>query len=69
MPQRGDELLRSRRTKLERLVAPVFIQSDQYGTRASSAVQLHQDGHIEMAEQNWRPDGQPDGPIRYSQAS
>ncbi len=54
--------------ELERLVAPVFIQSDQYGTRASSAVQLHQDGHIEMAEQNWRPDGQPDGPPRYSQA-
>ena len=54
--------------ELERLVAPVFIQSDQYGTRASSAVQLHDDGHIEMAEQSWQPNGQPDGPVRYSQA-
>jgi len=53
---------------LERLVAPVFIQSEQYGTRASSAVQLHQDGSIEMAEQNWHPNGHPDGPPRYSRS-
>lgn len=51
---------------LERLVAPVFIQSDLYGTRASSAVRLHADGQVEMAEQNWRPDGQPDGAARFS---
>ena len=51
---------------LERLVAPVFIQSPEYGTRASSAVKLHAHGEPEMAEQGWRPDGEPDGPPRYS---
>jgi uncharacterized protein with NRDE domain len=55
-------------TELERLVAPVFIQSEQYGTRASSAVRLFADGRVEMAEQNWRPSGQPEGPVRFSTA-
>lgn len=43
--------------ELERLVAPVFIQSLQYGTRASSAVIVHADGTARMREQCWNPDG------------
>ena len=46
---------------LERLVAPIFIPSEVYGTRASSAVRLGSEGVPEMVEQRWRPDGSPDG--------
>ncbi|MCU5787270.1 NRDE family protein [Alloalcanivorax marinus] len=56
-------------TELERLVAPVFIQSERYGTRASSAVTVPARGEPAMAEQSWRPDGEPDGPPRYSSQS
>ena len=46
---------------LERLVAPIFIQSQQYGTRASSAVLLPREGAPMMREQCWRADGEADG--------
>ncbi|MCG8393149.1 MAG: NRDE family protein [Pseudomonadales bacterium] len=52
--------------ELERLVAPVFIQSDTYGTRASSAVILDRELGPMMLEQCWRPDGQPDGNLHAS---
>ncbi|MGB2247395.1 MAG: NRDE family protein [Alcanivorax sediminis] len=42
---------------LERLVAPVFIESPTYGTRASSAVILDRDNGPQMLEQCWQPDG------------
>lgn len=48
---------------LERLVAPVFIQSPTYGTRASSAVILDRSNGPAMLEQGWQPDGQTAGPI------
>ncbi|ARB44366.1 NRDE family protein [Alloalcanivorax xenomutans] len=47
--------------ELERLVAPIFIQSQQYGTRASSAVLLPREGAPMMREQCWRADGEADG--------
>lgn len=46
---------------LERLVAPVFIQSETYGTRASSAVILDRDLGPQMLEQVWQPDGHAAG--------
>ena len=52
--------------ELERLVAPVFIQSPAYGTRASSAVVLNQQGSPHMLEQVWQPDGTPAGPATSS---
>lgn len=45
--------------ELERLVAPIFIQSEEYGTRASSAVLLPHSGTPELAEQRWGRDGKP----------
>lgn len=52
--------------ELERLVAPIFIRSPEYGTRASSAVILFAEGEPTMAEQGWGPNGEPDGPVRFS---
>lgn len=43
--------------EMERLVAPIFIQSAAYGTRASTAVIQHADGRFEFAEQRWQPGG------------
>lgn len=54
---------------LERLVAPVFIHSATYGTRASSAVILDRNSGPAMQEQNWNPDGSPAGPIGCSHPS
>ncbi len=51
---------------LERLVAPVFIHSPTYGTRASSAVILDKENGPLMQEQNWHPDGTPRGPVNAS---
>ncbi len=46
---------------LERLVAPVFIQSETYGTRASSAVIMDREQGPQMQEQVWQPDGNAAG--------
>ena len=43
--------------ELERLVAPIFIQSAAYGTRASTAVRLHRSGGFDFTEQRWQPGG------------
>ena len=51
---------------LERLVAPIFIESEHYGTRASSVVRLGQTGTPEMIEQSWTARGTPDGAPRSS---
>lgn len=44
--------------ELERLLASTFIQSDYYGTRASTALRLHQDGRYEVFERSFGPHGQ-----------
>ena len=46
---------------LERLIAPIFIQSETYGTRASSAVILDRRQGPQMLEQRWQPDGNAAG--------
>ena len=46
---------------LERLIAPIFIQSETYGTRASSAVILDRKQGPQMLEQRWQPDGNAAG--------
>ena len=43
--------------ELERLVAPIFIQSAAYGTRASTAIRFHSEGGFDFAEQRWQPGG------------
>lgn len=52
--------------EMERLVAPIFIQSAAYGTRASTAVIQHADGRFDFAEQRWQPGGGRAGePTRF----
>jgi uncharacterized protein with NRDE domain len=43
--------------EMERLVAPIFIQSAAYGTRASTALIQHASGSLQFAEQRWQPGG------------
>lgn len=43
--------------ELERLVAPIFIQSAAYGTRASTVVIQQADRQFHFAEQRWQPGG------------
>lgn len=52
--------------EMERLVAPLFIQSSEYGTRSSTIVRLLENGEWRMAEQQWDPQGNPAGPVRKS---
>lgn len=42
-------------THLERLLAPIFIAGDQYGTRASSLVMRHEDGSLFFRERSFGP--------------
>ena len=52
--------------QLERLVAPIFISSATYGTRASTSVKMGIDG-FSLSEQRWEPSGTPAGaPSRFS---
>lgn len=44
--------------ELERLVAPIFIASATYGTRASTALAMGPAGG-ELVEQRWQPSGMP----------
>lgn len=43
--------------ELERFLSPMFIQGDQYGTRASTALCWFADGRVEMAERSFGPGG------------
>lgn len=39
---------------LEEIVAPIFVESPQYGTRCSTLLTLHQDGELKVLEHRWR---------------
>ena len=43
---------------LERVLAPIFIRGEHYGTRASSLVMRHEDGSIFFRERSFGPMGQ-----------
>jgi uncharacterized protein with NRDE domain len=42
---------------LERMLAPIFIRGEQYGTRASSLVMRHEDGSVFFRERSFAPMG------------
>lgn len=51
---------------MERMVAPLFIQAGEYGTRSSAVVRLNAAGQWSMAEQSWDAEGNASGPIHSS---
>lgn len=51
---------------MERMVAPLFIQAGEYGTRSSAVVRLDDNGKWYMAEQSWDPEGNAKGPVYRS---
>ena len=48
----------------ERLLAPAFITSEAYGTRASTALLVGADGTATWAERSFRSTGQASGEVR-----
>ena len=45
-------------TTAERLLSSCFIASDNYGTRNTSVIRLHQSGALQWTEQNYQPAGE-----------
>lgn len=45
----------------ERLLSPIFIRGEQYGTRASSLVMRHEDGTLHFRESSFAAQGVPSG--------
>lgn len=48
----------------ERLLAPVFVQSAHYGTRASTFVRIDKGGNVLFHEQSWDQHGSPAKTVR-----
>jgi uncharacterized protein with NRDE domain len=49
----------------ERLLAPMFIVSRRYGTRASTVVTLDQDGNMAFSDRTYDWHGNPEGERHY----
>ena len=50
---------------LERVLAPIFIRGEQYGTRASSLVMRHEDGSVFFRERSFGPLAAPIDEVRW----
>jgi uncharacterized protein with NRDE domain len=48
---------------LERVLAPIFIRGEHYGTRASSLVLQHEDGSLFFRERSFAAHGTPTGEV------
>ena len=62
----ADERLphRGRPIDMERRVSPIFIDGDEYGTRASTLIYLSQE-RVRFVEQSYQPHGQSNGRVAY----
>jgi len=50
---------------LERVYASRFIVSPRYGTRASTALLIRDDGHVQLSERNFGANGRAGERIQY----
>lgn len=51
--------------ELERVLSPIFISSDNYGTRSSSVVILDRTGRARFVERSYGPGGRRTGTVEY----
>ncbi|WP_353173559.1 NRDE family protein [Paracandidimonas soli] len=49
----------------ERLLSPIFIAGEHYGTRCSTVIAVHADGRIRMSERRFGPGGAVEGESRW----
>lgn len=49
----------------ERLLSPIFIRGEHYGTRASSLVMQHSDGTLHFCERSFAAQGIPSGDVSW----
>ncbi|NOY70230.1 MAG: NRDE family protein [Deltaproteobacteria bacterium] len=64
----GDELLPDTGVSLEweRILSPVFVTSEIYGTRSSSVIMVHKNGTLTFIERNYPvPENGPEKPEKY----
>lgn len=52
-------------TNLERVLAPIFIRGEHYGTRASTLVMRHEDGSLFFRERSFGPMGQRTSEVHW----
>lgn len=50
----------------ERMLSPMFINGDEYGTRASTILLMGRDGSVTFVERTFDEDGTPDSTRRFS---
>lgn len=50
---------------LERVLAPVFIRGERYGTRASTVLMRHEDGSLHLRERSFGAGGIPTGEVAW----
>ncbi len=50
---------------LERVLAPIFIRGERYGTRASTLAMRHEDGSVFLRERSFGPLGAPHDDVQW----
>ena len=63
------ELLAEVFPALERVLAPIFIRAETYGTRASTLAYAREDGSLAMIERRFGPKGAVQGEARVDTRS
>ncbi len=52
--------------EMERMLSPIFIRGEEYGTRCSSVILLRRDGRLLFEERSHAPEGKSGGSVRVT---
>ncbi len=55
-----------RSLEFERLVSPIFIENEVYGTRMTTLLRIREDGQVEYIEQTYNAKAQPETQARFT---